>query len=122
VILESPCSLATNEPYSCARGQNGSANRQFAVSRKTGSYPEMSFLGNQSGGSCLPHNACQLKENNTSGGRPEPPLGQNDCENRVSKNSPSFAVALNCGMGSNSLNAEVNAFDRLQIVRGRNSS
>ena len=48
--------------------------------------------------------------------------GQNDCENRASKNCPSFAVALNCGMGSSSLNAEVNAFDRLQIVRERNSS
>jgi hypothetical protein len=29
----------------------------------------------------------------------------------------SFAVALNCGIGSSSLNAEVNALDRLQIVR-----
>jgi hypothetical protein len=46
----------------------------------------------------------------------------NDCENRASRNSPSLAVALNCGMGSNSLNAEVNALERLQIVRGRNSS
>jgi len=35
---------------------------------------------------------------------------------------PGFAVALNCGTGSSSLNAEVNAFERLQIVRGRNSS
>ena len=34
----------------------------------------------------------------------------------------SFAVALNCGIGSSSLNAEVNAFDRLQIVRALNSS
>ena len=33
-----------------------------------------------------------------------------------------MAVALNCGMGSSSLNAEVNAFERLQIVRGRTSS
>src|SRR5229473_1851262 len=48
--------------------------------------------------------------------------GQNDCEKRASRNSPSLAVALNCGMGSSSLNAEVNAFERLQIVRGRNSS
>src|SRR5260370_13710604 len=47
---------------------------------------------------------------------------QNDWENRASRNSPSLAVALNCGMGSSSLNAEVNAFERLQIVRGRNSS
>lgn len=47
--------------------------------------------------------------------RPEPPLGQNDCENLVS----SFAVALNCRIGPSSLNAEVNAFDRLQIVRAR---
>src|SRR5713101_8248775 len=48
--------------------------------------------------------------------------GQNDCEKRASRNSPSLAVALNCGMGSSSLNAEVNAFERLQIVRGRKSS
>jgi hypothetical protein len=34
----------------------------------------------------------------------------------------SFAVALNCGIGSSSLNAEVNAFDRLQIVLALNSS
>lgn len=26
-------------------------------------------------------------------------------------------LALNCGIGSSSLNADVNAFDRLQIVR-----
>jgi hypothetical protein len=39
-----------------------------------------------------------------------------------SRNSPSFAVALNCGIDSSFLNAEVNAFERLQIVRGRNSS
>jgi len=54
--------------------------------------------------------------------RPVPPSGQNDCENRVSRNSPSFAVALNWGIGSNSLNADVNAFERLQIVLDRNSS
>lgn len=35
---------------------------------------------------------------------------------------PSFAVALNCGIGSSSLSAEVNAFDRLHIVRGWNSA
>jgi hypothetical protein len=29
---------------------------------------------------------------------------------------------LNCGIGSSSLKAEVKAFDRLQIVRDRNSS
>jgi hypothetical protein len=40
----------------------------------------------------------------------------------ASRNSPSFAVALNCGTGSSSLNAEVNALERLQMVRGRNSS
>jgi hypothetical protein len=37
-------------------------------------------------------------------------------------NAPSFAVALNWGMGSSSLNALVNAFERLHIVRGENSS
>jgi hypothetical protein len=48
--------------------------------------------------------------------------GENDWENRISKNSPSLAVALNCGIGSNSLNAEVKALGRLQIVPGRKSS
>ena len=42
-----------------------------------------------------------------SGGRAGAPLPQKDWENRVSRNSPSLAVALNCGIGSNSLNAEV---------------
>jgi hypothetical protein len=56
------------------------------------------------------------------GDRPESPLGQNDCENRVSINSPSFAVALNWGMGSSSLNPDEKAFDRLQIGCGLNSS
>ena len=32
---------------------------------------------------------------------------QNDCENRASRSSPSLAVALNCGIGSSSLNAAV---------------
>ena len=31
-------------------------------------------------------------------------------------------MALNCGMGSSSLNADVNALERLQIVSGRKSS
>jgi hypothetical protein len=35
---------------------------------------------------------------------------------------PGFAVALYWGIGSNSLNALVNAFDRLHMVRGWNSS
>ena len=34
----------------------------------------------------------------------------------------SFAVARNCGIVSSSLNAEVNAFDRLHMVRDSNSS
>jgi hypothetical protein len=34
----------------------------------------------------------------------------------------SLAVALNCGIRSISLKADVRAFDRLQIVRDRNSS
>lgn len=38
------------------------------------------------------------------------------------RNSPSLAVALNCGMGSSSLNAEVNACEKLQMVRGWNFS
>ncbi len=50
------------------------------------------------------------------------PASQNDCENRISRNSPSLAVALNWGMGSSSLNAEVNAFERLQMVLDLNSS
>src|SRR5579864_8493920 len=57
------------------------------------------------------------------GGRPiPPPCMLERFENLASKNSPSFAVALNCGMGSTSLNADVNALERLQIVRDRNSS
>ena len=35
---------------------------------------------------------------------------------------PSLDVALNCGTGSSSLHAEMNTLERLQIVRGRNSS
>ena len=38
-----------------------------------------------------------------------------------SRKAPSLAVALNWGIGSSSLNAEVKAFVRLQIVRGWNS-
>ena len=48
--------------------------------------------------------------------------GQKDCEKRASRNSPSFAVAVNCGMGSSSLNADMKAFDRLRIVLDWNSS
>src|SRR5579864_1537451 len=40
----------------------------------------------------------------------------------ASRNRPSFAVARNCGMGSSSLNADVNAFDRLHMVLDSNSS
>lgn len=40
----------------------------------------------------------------------------------ASRSSTGFAVALNCGMGSSCLKAEVNAFERLQIVLGRQSS
>ena len=43
--------------------------------------------------------------------------GWTDC-----RNPASFAVALYCGIGSNSLNALVKAFDRLHIVLGWNSS
>jgi methionine synthase I (cobalamin-dependent) len=39
-----------------------------------------------------------------------------------SRNGPSFAVALNCGIGSKLLKELVNALDRLHIVRGANSS
>jgi hypothetical protein len=34
----------------------------------------------------------------------------------ASRKLPSFAVARNCGIGSSSLNADVNAFDRLHMV------
>src|SRR5215472_4236854 len=57
-----------------------------------------------------------------SGGRPEPRFAQNDYEDLFSKNSPSLAVALNWGIGSSCLKAEVKALDRVQIVRGWNSS
>src|SRR6266571_425241 len=40
----------------------------------------------------------------------------------ILRNDANFAVALNCGIGSSSLNALVNAFDRLHVVLGANSS
>ena len=43
---------------------------------------------------------------NLSGGPAGAAVGQNDSENLVSKNSPRLAVALNCGIGSSSLNAD----------------
>jgi pyruvate dehydrogenase (quinone) len=47
--------------------------------------------------------------------------GTQSVEFVAARKAPSFAVALNCGTGSNSLNADVNAFERLQNVRGENS-
>ena len=38
-----------------------------------------------------------------------------------SRKAPSFAVALNCGTGSSSLNELVKAFERLHMVRAENS-
>src|SRR4051812_7220946 len=38
------------------------------------------------------------------------------------RNPASFAVARNCGIGSNSLKADVKAFDKLHNVRGWKSS
>ena len=38
------------------------------------------------------------------------------------RNPANLAVALYCGIGSSSLNALVNAFERLHMVRGWNSS
>jgi hypothetical protein len=35
---------------------------------------------------------------------------------------PALTVALNAGMGSSYLNAEVNALERFQMIPGRNSS
>jgi hypothetical protein len=35
---------------------------------------------------------------------------------RLSRKLPSLAVALNCGMGSSSLKADVKAFERLHTV------
>jgi hypothetical protein len=46
-----------------------------------------------------------------------PPRTLPGMSNSEAWNSPSLAVALTCGIGSSSLNAEVNAFERLQIVR-----
>jgi hypothetical protein len=82
------------------------------------------LLGNQLSGavSASAQRPTAKRVINGSAVRPEPPLGQNDCEKRASRNSPSLAVALNCGMGSSSLRAEVKALERLQIVRGWNSS
>jgi len=44
------------------------------------------------------------------------------CKAEPSRNDPSLAVARNYGIASSSLNADVNAFDRLHIVRSENSS
>jgi hypothetical protein len=44
-----------------------------------------------------------------------------DYAGNCTRKAPSFAVALNCGTGSSFLNALVNAFDRLHIVRAANS-
>jgi len=41
----------------------------------------------------------------------------NDSENRGSRNSANFAVALNCGIGSSSLKTHLNTLDKLHIVR-----
>jgi hypothetical protein len=39
----------------------------------------------------------------------------------ASRKDPSLAVARNCGMGSSSLNGDVNAFDKLHMVLDSNS-
>jgi hypothetical protein len=56
------------------------------------------------------------------GGSLRPPFGLELLGESGLQESPSLAVALNCGIGSSSLNAEVNALERLHIVRGRNCS
>jgi Phage integrase family len=48
--------------------------------------------------------------------------GRRDHAGNWFRNSPSLAVALNCGTGSSLLKAPVNALDRLHIVRGENFS
>ena len=50
-----------------------------------------------------------------------PAIGRDRCKPYVrvlSRKLPNFAAALNWGIGSSSLNAEVNAFERLHNVRG----
>ena len=42
----------------------------------------------------------------------------NTVELVASRKGPSLVVARNCGMGSSSLNADVNAFDKLHMVSG----
>jgi hypothetical protein len=51
----------------------------------------------------------------------QPRPAGNRCQNRASRNSPGLTVALNCGVGSSSLQAAVNALETLQNVPGRNS-
>src|SRR2546426_11565414 len=54
-----------------------------------------------------------------------PIVGKGDQSKPVvasSRSDASFAVALNCGIGSSSLNALVNALERLHVVLGANSS
>ena len=61
-----------------------------------------------------------LEQNGVAAGR-SAPWTRTTVENRSSRNSPSFAVALNCGIGSSSSKVDVKAFERLQIVLGRSS-
>lgn len=49
-------------------------------------------------------------------------VGWSKFETRGFGNRARAAVALNCGTGLSSLNALLNAFERLHIVRGENSS
>ena len=68
--------------------------------QQTGSYPDW-LLGSEFGEASILR-AMPLVKRVVGRHRP---TSQNDCENLASRNSPSFAVALNCGMGSSSLNA-----------------
>ena len=66
--------------------------------------------------------ASQTGNNKRSAVRPAPPCFLKKLARTGPLGTPSFAVALNCGMASSSLKADVKAFDRLRIVRGGNSS
>ena len=76
--------------------------------RQTGSYPEMSLTGNLQSEIVLLTDAARQKESARWRGLPEPPLCQNDCENRVCGNSPGFAAL---GDGIKLFERGVNPFD-----------
>ena len=71
--------------------------------------------------SCAPGTRASLRYRGP-GRRYDPPQRKPGHGHECFKNPANLAVALNCGIGSSVLKADVKALDRLQSVRGWNSS